>query len=448
MTDVVIVGLSHHTAPIEVRERLSLATSSIGDELQRVLGEGGIAEGLLLSTCNRVEFYGAGQNPQRAIADLRQYLQGRIPELKVEQCLYERSGDDAVHHAFRVASSLDSMVVGEPQILGQVKEAYQAADQAGAIGPHLTQCFSRAFATAKRVRNETGIAEGAVSVSSVAIELAAKIFGSMKRRRVLLVGAGEMSEAAAKALTGRGAQLVVVNRSAEKAERLAEACGGKAKDYDQLPAQLAEADITITSTASPRFIITRDLMRGVVKARRRRPLFLIDIAVPRDVDPRAGDMENVFLYDVDDLQKVAAENKSARTQEANAAEALVRAELRSFASWKKKLVLKPTIVGLREQMSVIIRAELERTVPRLENLSEADRKTLDKMANSLVNKILHAPLSELKSASDSPDAALLIDATRRLFRLPDTPPEEAPEPEREAEPIAAPLAASRSGGQS
>jgi glutamyl-tRNA reductase len=414
--EIVVVGLSHHATPLEVRERLSVATEATGQEIQGLLGSAPLSEGVLLSTCNRVELYAATSDPVTALKAIRAYLRTRAGGDDLDPYLYERSGEDAVRHAFRVASSLDSMVVGEPQILGQVKEAYQASDSAGALGTLLGRCFSRAFAVAKRVRTETEIAAGTVSISSVAIELAAKIFGDLTERRAMLLGAGEMGEAAAKSLVARGVRLIVVNRSPERAAELAEKLGVEAAPYEQLATELSRADVVITSTASPRFVITKDMMKDVMRARRRRPLFLIDIAVPRDVDPRAGDLDNVFLYDVDDLSEVAGMNLAARKRAADHAEAIVSEETESFERWRRSLTLAPTIKGLRDRFLHLAMAELARTKPRL-TLSERDEQTLDAMMNTLVNKLLHRPITELKAGEDDPETTALIDATRRLFDL-------------------------------
>jgi glutamyl-tRNA reductase len=435
--ELFVVGLSHHTAPIGVRERLAVATEAVAAELRDLLQAGPIAEGMLLSTCNRVEIYAASPDPVAAVELAKKHLRERARPNDINRFVYERFGSEAVLHAFRVSSSLDSMVVGEPQILGQVKAAFTAAEAAGAVGTMLTRLFHRGFAAAKRIRTETGIAEGAVSVSSIAIELAAKIFGTLEGVHVLLIGAGKMSEAAAKSIAARGARLVVVNRSPERAKELAAACGGEAREYERLPAELVAADMVISSTASPRFVITTDIMKEVVRARRRRRMFLIDIAVPRDIDPRCGQMENVFLYDVDDLQKVAAENMTHRQRAAEAAERVVLEEAEAFEKWRRTLALKPTMVALREQLQTIRRAELERTLPRM-NLSDADRQLLEKMTEAMVNKFLHPALSELRESAERHDAPLLIDATRRLFRL-DGKPEPAREPDasREMAPVTA-----------
>ncbi len=320
-SDLLVIGMSHRSSPVALRERLAVEGEALVGAVRGLVEQTHLSEALLLSTCNRVEIY-AGTDERGIGAELRRWLADRAGET-VDGFLYEHRGEDATRHAFRVASSLDSMVVGEPQILGQVKEAFAAAKAAGVCGGLLERCLTTAFGVAKRVRSETEIAAGSVSVSSVASDLARKIFGDLEGRRVLLVGAGEMGEQAAKHLKKSGASLYVVNRSREKADALANEHGGHAQNLEALATELAHADVVIASTSSQRFVITHELMRGVTKARRHRPLFLIDIAVPRDVDPRVGDMDNVFLYDVDDLSKVAEENLSARQREAEKAEAIV-----------------------------------------------------------------------------------------------------------------------------
>jgi glutamyl-tRNA reductase len=422
MRDFVVVGLSHRTAPVEIRERLAVAPDDLQDELRTIATEGEFDEALLISTCNRVELYATSSDPTGAAQRAKSALVRRLASSATGEVLYQERGVDVVRHVFRVASSLDSLVVGEPQILGQVKEAYDAAKGAGTVGTLIGRCFTQAFSTAKRVRNETGIAEGTVSVSSIACELAKKIFGNLDGRRTLLLGAGEMGEAAARSLRQTGTQLHVVNRSDEKAQSLAHACSGRAVSYEQLPVELAEADVVIASTASPKFILTPELMKGVVRTRRHRPLFIIDIAVPRDVDPRVGNMDNVFVYDVDDLQQVAEENLSVRAREAAQAEHIVEEEVESFLSWRRSLELAPTIVALRKRFGEIADEELLRTLPRLEDISPKDRAVLEAMGRSMVNKFLHQPLTQLKAGAGEPDGALLIDAVRRLFGLSEEEP--------------------------
>jgi glutamyl-tRNA reductase len=419
--DVAVLGMSHRTSPVELRERLAVSGEALVAEVRSLATDAALEEAVLLSTCNRVEVYlGASASPE-TVARVRRWLERRAGE-PVDGYLYEHHGPGAVRHAFRVASSLDSMVVGEPQILGQVKEAYAAAKAGGALGSLLDRCFSQAFAVAKRVRTETEIAAGSVSVSSIAGDLAKKIFADLEGRRVLLIGAGEMGEQAAKHLRKSGASLYVVNRSREKAEALAKEHGGHARGLEELAAELTLADVAIASTSSPRFVITPGLMRGVIKARRHRPLFLIDIAVPRDVDPRVGNMDNVFLYDVDDLEKVAQENLSARRREADKAEQIVALEVESFEKWRRTSELTPTIVGLRDRVRSVLQSELERTLPRLGGLGDAERHALERMIDSMTNKLLHRPIAELKAGADGPDGKALVDAARRLFELDASPP--------------------------
>ncbi len=305
------------------------------------------------------------------------------------------------------------------RILGQVKEAFEAAKKAGTAGTLLGRCFSQAFSAAKRIRSETGIASGTVSVSSIACELAKKIFGHLEGRRTLLLGAGEMGEAAARSLRQTGTQLHVINRSEDRAQALARSCGGRAVPYERLATELAEADVLIASTASANFILTPELMRGVVRSRRHRPLFIIDIAVPRDVDPRVGTMDNVFVYDVDDLQEVADENLAQRAREAAQAERIIDEEVESFLAWRRSLELAPTIVALRKRFGDVADEELQRALGRLDAVSPEDRAVLEAMSRSLVNKLLHRPLTKLKAGATEPDGAHLIDAVQRLFELSD-----------------------------
>ena len=423
MRDFVVVGLSHRTAPVEVRERLAVPANQLEQELREIVAAEGFDEALLISTCNRVELYATSPNPVEAVANARQALAKRLSDAASDEVLYQERGVDVIRHVFRVASSLDSLIVGEPQILGQVKEAFDAAQEAGTVGTLLGRCFTQAFAAAKRVRNETGIAEGTVSVSSIACELAKKIFGNLEGRRTLLLGAGEMGESAARSLRQTGANLHVINRSEERATALAESCGGRAVPYERITVELAEADVVIASTASPKFILTPKLMKGVVRTRRHRPLFIIDIAVPRDVDPRVGNMDNVFVYDVDDLQQVAEENLAVRAREAAQAERIIEEEVESFLTWRRSLELAPTIVALRKRFGQVADDELRRALNRIDGLGEPDRAVLEAMSRSLVNKLLHQPMTQLKAGAGEPDGALLIDAVRRLFALSEDEPQ-------------------------
>jgi glutamyl-tRNA reductase len=418
--ELILVGLSHHTAPLAVREKLAIA----GEELPlvlRALRERGLEEAMLVSTCNRVEMYASAESPTTAVRAVRDYFSERVGGQDISAHLYEYTGANVARHAFRVAASLDSLVVGEPQILGQVKDAFTVASDASTVGTLLGRCMTRAFAVAKRIRSETGIAAGAVSVSTIACDLAKSIFGELTGRRVVLVGAGEMSEGAAKALAQQGTLLTVVNRNQERAQNVAQSCGGEAREWDQLSHELIGADVVITSTASPRYVITRELMQGVIKARRHRPLFLIDIAVPRDVDPRVESMDNVFLYDVDDLQQVAAQAMAARKREAEQAERIVEEEVSAFEQWQRSLGLTPTLVALRERVRSVVVAELERTLPRLKSVTPAEKKSLEIMADAIVNKLLHTPMTELKKSREEPDGDQLVLSVRKLFALDEVP---------------------------
>jgi glutamyl-tRNA reductase len=413
MSEIFVVGVSHRTSPVELRERLAVPSAELPAYVRAVAERAGLAEAIVISTCNRVEVYGVAGDPGAA-RRARALLASRLEPGVLEPHLYEHHGADAVRHAFRVAASLDSMVVGEPQILGQVKEAYTAASTAGVIGGLLDRCFTRALAVAKRVRKETAIAAGSVSVSSIAADLARKIFGELEGKRVLLVGAGKMGESAAKHLRKQGACLFVLNRSRERALELATACGGEPRALHELPSELALADVAITSTASDRFVVTVDLMKTVIRQRKHRPLFLIDIAVPRNVDPRVGEMDNVFVYDIDDLQKVAQDNLARRRREAEAAERIVEIETRQFEEWRRSLDLKPIIVGLRRHVREVLAAELERTLPRLSGDPARDRAALEKMIDAATSKLLHQPLSELKRAGETGDDRVIA-VIRRLF---------------------------------
>jgi glutamyl-tRNA reductase len=416
--DLVLVGLSHHTAPLELREKLAV-DGDARTELLKAWSADAAGEGVVISTCNRVELYATTDDAPTAERKARALLESKLNDGERErlgEALYVHDGESAIRHLFRVASSLDSMVVGEPQILGQVKEAYDAARSAGTLGSLLGRCFSRSFAVAKRVRTETGIAEGTVSVSSIASQLAKKIFGELAGRRVLLLGAGEMGEAAARSLANTGAVLRVVNRSPEKAHRVAAECGGEPRGYEQLASELVEADVVISSTSSDRYVLTTKLMKDVLRGRRHRPIFLIDIAVPRDVDPRVGEMESVFLFDVDDLQEVAQENLAQRRHAAMTAERIVDIEVAEIEAWRRTLDLTPTIVALRERFAEVVHGEIERSAKKL-GLDDKDRRALERMGDAMVKKLLHPPLATLKKTAGGPENATLIAATRSLFDL-------------------------------
>lgn len=411
--ELVVVGLSHHTAPVSVRERVAMKEDEVPRVIADLSGLVDLPEAVLISTCNRVELVAASHEPHRVGEQLQALFDKRTSPEKVDRCVYRHVGEDAANHLFRVASGLDSMVLGEPQILGQVKAAFSLANNHGSVGTLLRRCFDRSFKIAKRVRTETEIAAGNVSVSSIACELAEKIFGSLRDRRVLLVGAGKMSEVAAKSLTARGAALYVVNRNPERAQSLAAACGGTPRPLEALATELAEADVVISSTAKDGFVITHELMQGVCKLRRWKPLFIIDIAVPRDVDPRVDSLRNVFVYDMDDLSKVSRENLAARARALGDAERIIAEELAEFERWRRAQQLTPTIVALRQHVRSTLHAELEKTLPKLNGLQGIDEKALRGMCEAMANQLLHAPLTELKRSEDSD----VVEAVQRLFRL-------------------------------
>src|SRR5436190_10912270 len=362
---IVVVGLSHRTAPLALRERLAIGRDHLPAMLQRLRAEAGLAEAMLLSTCNRVEVYGRGDDGVDAQAlDWFTAVAGGPARDEVVASVYRLIGAAAIRHAFRVAASLESMVIGEPQILGQVKEAYQVAEEAGTLGSTLNALRNRSLAAAKRARSETGIGKNAVSVSYVAVELARKIFGELKDKNVLLVGAGKMSLLAARNLVRSGARATVLRgRTFEKAEELAAALGGRAAPLESLRSELAAADIVISGTGAPGIVIRREDVehaRAARGGRHQRPLFLIDIAVPRDIDPAARKISGVFLYDLDDLRSVAEANLRERQREAAAAEALVDREVLEFLEWQKSLDVVPILIELRERADEIRRREIER----------------------------------------------------------------------------------------
>jgi glutamyl-tRNA reductase len=414
---IIVVGVSHKTAPLAVREALAFPEPKLGDALSRVREEVGLPEAMILSTCNRVEIYGRAPDPTSApgLLEFLHRFHSRAPG-SLDPFTYLLKGEEAVRHAFRVAASLESMVIGEPQILGQVKEAYQRAEAAGALGSFLNALRNRSLAAAKRVRTETLIGQNAVSVSSVAVELARKIFRDLKDRDVLLVGAGKMTELAARQLVRGGARATVLGgRTFAKAEELAAALGGRAVPFENLREELGRADIVISGTGAPDIVIREE---DVLSARRSgSPLFLIDIAVPRDIDPKVSELDGVFLYNLDDLKSVADANLKERQKEAGLAEELLDSEVKDFISWQKSLDIVPLLVELRQRADTIRRGELEKARSRLGPLTPEQEQALDLLTSGIVNKMLHAPTAQLKEMASNGNSPELLGLVRRLLGL-------------------------------
>jgi glutamyl-tRNA reductase len=417
-----LTGLSHVTAPVEVRERLAFKADLLPGALASLRSTPGVMEGVILSTCNRVEIAVTAEDSVDIHGQVAAFLaRARDVDPKwLGQYLYYHDDQNAIRHLFRVAASLDSMVLGEPQILGQLKEAYEMAKSQGAVNGFLDAVMTRAFSVAKRVRTETEIGQNAVSVSYAAVELARQIFGSLHGKKVILIGAGKMSELAARHLERNGiGEIAVTNRSPDRARAMAELFRGRIVDYTNFVSVLPEMDVVIASSGAPHYILKRDDMRKVIGARRNRPMFLIDIAVPRNIDPAVNDLDNVFLYDIDDLQKVVAANRENRAQEAEEAEKIVADEVERMVSRLRAREMSPMIVGLQQQLESICIGELDRVRGKLGDLSPQQQEALDALMRGIVNKIAHAPITELRRHAGQPHGHHVIDVIRRVFRLGD-----------------------------
>lgn len=412
-----LIGINHKSAPVEVRERLAISDSRLPDALKHFTHHPGVDEGLILSTCNRVELLAQTRNGG---ADLRAFLRDyfQLDDSTLDPHLYEYRGQEAVRHLFRVASSLDSMVLGEAQILGQVKEAYATARAVGAVQSHLNQLLTRAFAVAKRVRSETAVGSSAVSVASVAVELAKKIFGSLQGKHVYLVGAGKMSELAARHLLAHGAESIFVsNRTYDRAVRLAHQFNGQAIEFSRLHDTCDRGDIVITSTGSPHAIFRREHGEMFLSRRKNRPMFFIDIAVPRDVDPEMNRLDGIFVYDIDDLQQAVASHVADRSKEAERADDIIDVEVERFHARLQTLEVVPTIVSLQDHLETIRQAEIDRVRGRLGPLSPEQELAVDALTRGIVNKIMHTPISTLKTAARESEATTIVEVVRRLFNL-------------------------------
>lgn len=415
-----ITGLNHRTAPVSIREQLAFDAHALPVALQHLRRQPGVAEGLILSTCNRVEVVVSAADGADTRGVVEEFLadQRHMDRHALRQYLYQYQDRDAIRHLFRVAASLDSMVVGEPQILGQLKTAYALAKEHGALDSHLDLLLTRAFNVAKRVRSETEIGSSAVSISYAAVELAREIFGSLQGKRVLLVGAGKMSELAARHLQASGAtDISVTNRTAQRAEDMARLFHGRLVDYASLHQALPQMDIVITSSGAPEPVIRKDAMRRVIEARRNRPMFLIDIAVPRNVEPQANELDNVFVYDIDDLQKVVEANLHGRLREAEQADLIITEEVERVEAHLRSRQVVPTIVELQDALERIRAGEIQRMRGKLGSLTPQQEEALEALTRGIVNKLAHGPITELRRSAATGDSLSVLGIIRRAFRL-------------------------------
>jgi glutamyl-tRNA reductase len=418
---IIVVGLSHKTAPIEVREKLNFPESTLPEALRKLMSYEGVRESMIVSTCNRVEIYASAPDSAKGIDGIKQFISDYhgLSREALEQSLYVYPDAQGVRHTFRVASSLDSMVLGEAQILGQLKDAFDTALKTKTTSTILNKLIKKAISVAKRVRTETRLAEGAVSISSAAVELAKKIFGELEGKHVMLLGAGEMAELAAQHLLGNGVKnIMVANRTFERAEELATEFNGDAIRFEHFPDALVMVDILICATGAPHYVVNRDMITRALRERRNKPIFMIDISNPRNIDPEVDKVDNVYLYDIDDLQSKVDVNTEGRAREAEKAETIVAQEVETYLQWERGLDAVPTIVDLREKVEDVRRRELDKTLGVLNDISDDDRRAIEAMSQAIVNKLLHAPLVVLKQAAASKDEGdATIAVARRLFNL-------------------------------
>src|ERR1039457_3101483 len=417
--NLIVIGVNHQTAPVEVREQFAISEARLPEAVKCLASQPGIEEAMIVSTCNRVELVARTNGTSADFESCMQQVYG-FDTKPFRKYLYEYRERDAIRHVFRVTSSLDSMVVGEPQILGQVKEAYATARAVGAVNSQLDALFSRAFAVAKRVRTETAIAMSAVSIASVAVDLAKKIFGNLEGKSVYLVGAGKMCELAARHLVAHGAKKIYVgNRTYERAAALAKKFNGEAIVFDQLYDTVDRADIVISSTGAPHTIFRKEHGEKFLSRRRNRPMFFIDIAVPRDVAPEMGKLDGIFTYDIDDLQQAVSSHVADRRKEAELAEAIITSEVARFEARLQTLDVVPTIVSLQDHLETIRQAEIDRVRGRLGQLSPEQEIAVEALTRGIINKVMHTPITTLKTAAKESEATTVVDVVRRLFNLHD-----------------------------
>jgi len=421
-SNLVMVGVNHKSTPVEIREKLAFSATKIEESSEHLACSDEIVEHIIISTCNRVEIYARVNDQELGITSLKRFIADfhNLPYEELERFFYSYRDYSAVEHLFRVSSSLDSLVIGESQVLGQVKDAYNQARSLQATGMVLNQLFEKAFTVAKRVREETCISEKGVSISSAAVELARKIFEDLENHTVMLVGAGEMAELAAKHLISYGVKTVyVASRTYSRAVNLAETLNGSAVDFANFAEELHRADIVITSTGAPNFIVSKEMIADAIHRRKNKPMFFIDIAVPRDIEPEANDLENVYLYDIDDLQSVVSANMKEREKEAVQAMEIIKGEVQKFNNWIVSLSAVPTIVELRNKAESIRKTELDRTLKKINTLSAEDKASIDQMTLAIINKILHHPTIKLKKQTQTEDGHHYLKAIRHLFHLDD-----------------------------
>jgi glutamyl-tRNA reductase len=418
--DILLLGMNHTTAPVELRECIAFSTSETDRAIKTLQRHPSIREIFLVSTCNRVEFLLTSTDREIALSAVKEFISDAkgMPLSDFEKECYIHHGDEAVRHIFRVAASLDSMMLGESQILGQIKEAYLSATAGKTSGVILNRLLHRTFFVAKKVRTETGIGSRAVSISYAAIEMARKIFGTLEEIKILLIGAGEMAELAVEHLIRhRAGDIYVANRTLDRGFELAEKYNGKAIGFEEIESCISQVDIIISSTGAPGFVLTRKQVKRVLRSRRNRPIFFIDIAVPRDIDPTINGLDNSYVYDIDDLQGVINENIKDRKQEAVKGERIVDEAVFKFRRWYESLGAVPTIVDLRNKMESISKAEVQKTLQAMPHLSKEDGIAMQKMSSAMINKILHDPIIQLKSDGCHGDRSTFIDIARKLFRL-------------------------------
>ena len=404
--NLILVGVNHKTTPVEIREKLAFTKGKIEESVDRLFNFPDIIEHTILSTCNRVEIYARANCQDSAIKAIKQFICDfhEVSPVELEDHFYSYRNEEAVEHLFRVSSSLDSMILGEAQILGQVKDAYSLAKDLRSTGLVLNQLFEKAFSIAKKVREETGIAERSVSISSAAVELAQKIFDDLENRTVMLVGTGEMAELAAKHLISYGVKTVyVTSRTYDRAANLARTLNGSALDFEAFKNELHRADIVITSTSASNFIIKKEMVEKAIHERKNKPIFFIDIAVPRDIEPDINDLENIYLYDIDDLHVVVSANMKEREKEAENAMTFIQQEVTKFNTWIGSLDAVPTIIEIRNKAEAVRKEELDKTLKKIPHLSENDKQVLRQMSSSMINKILHKPTIKLKQKTQSED---------------------------------------------